>query len=146
MELPPDFRELLSCLNAHHVEYLLIGGYAVSAHGFTRNTGDMDIFYRLGEANTQRLAAALDEFGFAVAWTDLNRENVMFRMGVKPMMVELLSQISGLTFEAAWANHDHLSLPGDLAVPLISLSDLRANKQASGRLKDLLDLEQLPEA
>jgi hypothetical protein len=49
MELPPDFKELLSCLNAHQVESLLIGGYAVSAHGFTRNTGDMDLFYRLGE-------------------------------------------------------------------------------------------------
>ena len=58
MELPPDFRELLSLLNSHGVEYLLVGGYAVAAHGFPRYTGDIDIFYRLGEQNTQRLAAA----------------------------------------------------------------------------------------
>ena len=94
MELPPDFRELLSLLNSHGVEYLLVGGYAVAAHGFPRYTGDIDIFYRLGEANTQRLAAAMAEFAVPVSAEQLNQPNAMVRMGVKPMMLELMNEIS----------------------------------------------------
>lgn len=144
MELPPDFKELLSLLNTHSVEYLLVGGYAVSAHGFPRYTGDIDIFYRLGEANTQRLAAAMAKFALPVDAADLNRPNVMFRMGAKPMMLELMNEISGVTFEQAWANRITLKLE-TLDVPMISLADLRTNKRAAGRHKDLADLEELPE-
>lgn len=145
MELPQDFRELLNLLNQRGVEYLLIGGYAVGAHGFVRNTGDMDIFYRVGAENTQALAAALADFGFEVESTLLDRPNVMFRMGTKPMMVELLSEISGVQFEDAYLRREQLLLAGGLSVPLISLADLRTNKAASGRTKDRLDLEELPE-
>lgn len=144
MELPPDFRELLKLLNAHGVEYLLIGGYAVSAHGFPRYTGDIDIFYGLGAGNAERLSRALADFAVAVDVAELSRPNAMFRMGVKPMMLELMNQISGVDFAQAWANRVSLDLDG-LAVPLISLADLRVNKKVSGRHKDLADLEELPE-
>lgn len=144
MELPPDFRELLSLLNAHSVKYLLVGGYAVGAHGFPRYTGDLDLFYGLGAENTARLAGALTEFGLPVTATEIDRENVMFRMGVKPIMVEFMSEISGVPFEQAWQNRVSWTL-GELTVPMISLTDLRVNKRASGRHKDLADLEELPE-
>ena len=145
MDLPPDFRELLSLLNAHGVEYLLVGGYAVGVHGFPRYTGDMDIFYGLGAENTGRLASALREFGLPVQAAEIDRENVMFRMGVKPIMVEFMSEISGVPFAQAWAGRVIWELDG-LNIPMISLPDLRRNKQASGRHKDLADLEELPEA
>lgn len=145
MELPPAFNEFLRLLNAHAVEYLLVGGYAVGAHGFPRYTGDLDIFYRLGEENTARLAAALTEFALPVEASELNRPNVMIRVGVKPMLLELMNEISGVTFEQAWRNRVTWRLEG-LDVPLISLADLRANKRAAGRHKDLADLEELPEA
>ncbi|GBF07471.1 hypothetical protein DAERI_140132 [Deinococcus aerius] len=144
MELPPDFSEFLRLLSAHGVEYLLVGGYAVGAHGFPRYTGDLDIFYRLGEENSTRLAAALTEFALPVGASELNRPNVLIRMGVKPMMLELMNEISGVTFEQAWQNRVTWRLEG-LDVPLISLADLRTNKRAAGRHKDLADLEELPE-
>lgn len=143
MELPPDFKELLSLLNAHGVEYLLVGGYAVGAHGFPRYTGDMDIFYGLGPENTGRLAAALSEFGLPVDPAAMDRRNVMFRIGVQPVMVEFMSEISGVSFAQAWADRTSWELQG-LTVPMISLGDLRTNKRASGRHKDLADLEELP--
>lgn len=144
MELPPDFSEFLRLLSAHSVEYLLVGGYAVGAHGFPRYTGDLNIFYGLGEENTTRLAAALTEFALPVEAPELNRPNVIIRMGVKPMMLELMNEISGVTFEQAWRNRVTWKL-GGLDVPLISLADLRANRRAAGRHKDLADLEELPE-
>ncbi len=144
MELPPDFRELLSLFNSHGVEYLLVGGYAVGAHGFPRYTGDIDIFYRLGEENTQRLAAAMTEFAIPIRAEELNQPSAMVRMGAKPMMLELINEISGVSFEQAWSNRAELDL-SDLKVPLISLADLRINKRAAGRNKDLADLEELPE-
>ncbi|WP_189073794.1 nucleotidyltransferase [Deinococcus sedimenti] len=132
-------------LNAHGVKYLLVGGYAVGAHGFPRYTGDLDLFYGLGAENTSRLADTLTEFGLPVTAAEIDRENVMFRMGVKPIMVEFMSEISGVPFEQAWQNRVSWTL-GDLTVPMISLPDLRVNKRASGRHKDLADLEELPEA
>lgn len=144
MELPPDFSELLNLLNAHGVEYVLVGGYAVGAHGFPRYTGDMDLFYGLGEANTVRLSAALEAFGLPFPAAQLNQENVMFRLGVKPVMIEFMSEITGVTFAQAWANRVVWDLDG-LSVPMISLADLRVNKAATGRHKDLADLEELPE-
>lgn len=134
----------MKLLNQHGVEYLLVGGYAVSAHGFPRYTGDIDIFYRLGEENTQQLAAAMAEFAVPVNAADLNREGAMFRMGMKPMMLELMNEISSVGVEQAWANRVTLKL-GDLDVPMISLADLRVNKKSAGRHKDLADLEELPE-
>lgn len=145
MELPPDFRELLKLLNSHGVEYVLVGGYAVGAHGFPRYTGDLDLFYGLGGENTERLAAALAEFGLPFPAAELNRPDVMFRMGVKPMMLEFMSEISGISFDQAWRNRVTWALD-DLDVPMISLADLRTNKRASGRHKDLADLEELPES
>lgn len=129
----------------HGVKYLVVGGYAVGAHGFPRYTGDLDIFYGLGPENTERVGAALNEFGLPVTPAEIDRENVMFRMGVKPVMVEFMSEISGVPFAQAWANRVTWNLSG-LSVPMISLADLRTNKRASGRHKDLADLEELPES
>ncbi len=145
MEFPPDFKAFLSCLNRHAVEYVLVGGYAVAAHGYTRNTGDMDIFYGPGLDNARRLEDALAEFGFAVEAASLAADNVLFRMGVKPVMIELMNNLSGVTFGEVYTHRDNLELD-DLDVPMIDLTRLRINKAASGRSKDAVDLQNLPES
>lgn len=117
----------------------------MGAHGFPRYTGDLDLFYGLDAENTGRLAAALAEFGLSVSAPEIDRENVMFRMGVKPMMLEFMSEISGVSFEQVGRNRVTWAID-DLEIPMISLADLRTNKRASGRHKDLADLEELPES
>ena len=144
---PPDFKEFLQCLNARRVEYLLIGGYAVSIHGFDRYTGDIDVRIAVSRENAERVVAALSDFGFwsadfgADLFLDRGR---MAHIGREPVKIEILNDVSGLEFEGAAGRAVTVSIAG-LEVPVISLADLRANKLASGRAKDLADLDNLPE-
>jgi hypothetical protein len=146
VKLPPDFKEFLSLLHSHHVEYLVVGGYAVAAHGYPRFTGDLDIWIRCAEENARRILGVCREFGFDVA--NLRKElftdpGQMTRMGQPPVRIEILNSVSGLVFDEAWPNRTIDDWDG-IPVLVISLADLRTNKLASGRLKDLADLENLP--
>ena len=144
--LPQDFKDFLRLLRAHHVEYLLIGGYAVSYHGYARATADMDIWVARTHENAARLAAVLQEFGFEsvdTAREALVRENQIVRMGVPPMRIELATTISGVTFEDCYRERVTGDIDG-VTVDIIDLARLKQNKRASGRFKDLADLEQLP--
>lgn len=145
-QLPPDFREFLTSLNAHRVEYLLVGGYAVAYHGYPRATADMDIWIALHPRNAERVVAALKAFGFDhpdVRPDLFLREGQIVRMGVPPVRIEIATTISGVRFEECYAGRIVDSLDG-VDVSLISLAHLRANKKAAGRHKDLDDLENLP--
>jgi hypothetical protein len=142
--LPPDFREFLKLLAAHSVRYLLIGGYAVNAYGYIRNTVDMDIWIAGDPENQMHVVDAIRKFAFPGASADLLQEDdAMVRMGVPPLRIEILKSISGVDFEECWPNrvpiHD-----AALEIPMISLEDLKRNKRATGRKKDLLDLDELP--
>ncbi|UWX65170.1 nucleotidyltransferase [Deinococcus rubellus] len=130
-------------MNQHQVEYLLIGGYAVNLYGFVRATGDMDVFVALTPDNVTRLVAALHEFGFDSVTPELMQPGKILRMGVPPLRLEVLNQISGVEFAEAYAAREMITL-GELSIPVISLRHLRANKAASGRPKDLGDLSELP--
>ena len=146
LALPPDFKEFLRLLRAHGVEYLLIGGYAVSYHGYARATQDLDVWIAISPANAERMVAALREFGFGVS--DLSpdlflRERSVVRMGVPPMRVEVVTTISGVRFEQCYPERVTDILDG-VEVTLIGLHHLKANKRASGRHRDLDDLEHLP--
>jgi hypothetical protein len=133
----------LKLLAAHNARFLLIGGYAVNAFGYVRNTVDIDIWIANDAANTERVISAIREFGFEDATVDLLHDpSAMIRMGVPPLRIQVLQSISGVTFEDCWPRRVFIK-DGDLEVPMISLGDLRRNKQASGRKKDLLDLEEL---
>jgi hypothetical protein len=144
--LPKDFREFLKSLDSNRVEYLLIGGYAVGIHGHIRATNDLDIWVAMNLGNAERLRCALRAFGFAgpelTAEMFLTPRNVV-RMGVPPIRIEILTTISGVEFESCYAERGMVQLE-DLTVPVISLARLRENKAASGRAKDLADLESLP--
>lgn len=146
IRLPPDFKDFLQLLNSHHVEYLLIGGYAVGYHGYPRATGDMDIWIAIHPQNAEQVVAALKEFGFDLP--DLSaelflKENQVIRMGVPPVKIDITTTISGVRFDECYAERIVDVLDG-VQVNLISLKHLKANKKASGRLRDLADLENLP--
>jgi predicted nucleotidyltransferase len=146
IELPSDFREFLRLLEARGVEYLLIGGYAVGYHGYPRATQDIDIWVAAHPENADRIVAALREFGFGVP--ELTRElflkkDSIVRMGVPPMRIELATSISGVSFDECYRARVVDEIDG-VPVNIINLKHLKANKKASGRHRDLDDLEHLP--
>jgi hypothetical protein len=143
--LPADFSAFLRLLNEHEVRYLLIGGYAVGYHGYVRATADMDLWVARERANAERVVAALRAFGFGVPELREElflKENQVIRMGVPPMRIEIGTSISGVEFEACYAERV-VAHWDDVEVSVISLGRLKENKRASGRLKDLVDLEYL---
>lgn len=145
MKLPQDFKEFLSLLNAHKVNYLLIGGYAVGLHGFPRATGDMDIWVDSEESNAKRVLCAIGAFGFdqsQIPIENLTKSDQIVRMGVPPIQIEVITSISGVTFKDCFARKEVVELD-DTFVFVISLNDLKTNKMSAGRHKDLNDLENL---
>ena len=146
IRLPPDFREFLNLLNSHRVEYLLIGGYAVGYHGYPRPTGDMDVWIAPSPENAARVAQAVVEFGFPaedVPVSLFTESGRIVRMGTPPMRLEIVTAISGVEFESCYVRRISVDIDG-VPVKIIGLEDLKTNKKASGRHKDLNDLEQLP--
>ena len=146
IRLPQDFKDFLKLLNSNGVEYLVVGGYAVSYHGYPRSTGDMDIWVAVHPGNSQRLLEALKEFGFHSEGLSngvfLKRDQVI-RMGVPPIRIELLTSVSGVEFEDCYRSRITDVVDG-VQVSLINLNDLKKNKQAAGRHRDMADLENLP--
>ncbi|MFN5052084.1 MAG: hypothetical protein ACK5L2_10585 [Planctomyces sp.] len=146
MSLPPDFSEFLKLLNCHHVDYLLVGGFAVGFHGYPRATSDMDIWVSQSPENAGRVVAAIRAFGFNTPnLTEdlfLQRRRIV-RMGHPPIRIEVMNEIDGVTFEECRPAAILAFIDG-IQVPIISLADLKRNKLASGRPKDIDDLQQLP--
>ena len=146
IHLPSYFKEFLKLLNAHQVEYLLIGGYAVSYHGYPRATVDMDIWIALQPANAERIVVVLKEFGFDLPELSPElflKEGQIIRLGVPPVRIELATTVSGVNFNECYTERLTDILDG-VEVNLISLRHLKINKKASGRHSDLADLENLP--
>ena len=145
IQLPPDFKEFLKLLNSHRVEYLLIGGYAVGYHGYPRATGDMDLWVAIRQNNAEKLVVALREFGLNAPQLSADiflQENQIIRMGVPPMRIELLTTISGVDFDSCYSERI-VDVIDSVEVHIINLKHLKQNKQASGRYKDLDDLQYL---
>jgi len=146
IRLPTDFKEFLQFLHSESVEYLLVGGYAVGYYGHPRATGDIDIWINPTAANAKRLTSALRRFGFSAVTIEpqmFEQPQRVFSIGVPPLRIELLTSISGLQFNEAFSDRIDTEIDG-VPVTVISLDGLKANKRASGRLKDLADLESLP--
>ncbi len=146
IRLPQDFKEFLQLLNVHRVEYLVIGGYAVGYYGYPRATADMDIWIALAPPNAEKVVNVLKEFGFDLPQLSIDlflKENQIIRMGVPPVRIEIATTISGVTFEECYGERVIDELDG-VKVNLIDLKHLKTNKKASGRYKDLNDLENLP--
>jgi predicted nucleotidyltransferase len=146
IRFPTELREFLKLLGDHHVEYLLIGGYAVGYHGYPRATADMDIWIAADLGNAQKVMAALNEFGFGDTGmtADLfTKPDQIVRMGNTPLRIEIVTTISGVNFAESYRERVVDEIDG-VAVSVISREHLETNKRASGRLKDLADLDNLP--
>jgi hypothetical protein len=146
-KLPQDFTDLLIELSEAEAEFLLIGGWAVILYGHVRATDDMDIFVRASTPNSARVFAALEAFGaplrmHSVSAQHFAREGDAYRFGVAPLKVEVLTKISGVSFDDALLGSKTFELEGH-QIPYIGKAALIANKKSAGRLKDLADVEEL---
>lgn len=140
-----DWTELCALFSAHRVDFLLIGGQAVIAHGYPRLTKDMDLWVRPAASNGARVLAALAAFGAASAGLtpeQFEDPRTLLMLGREPFRVDILTDIPGVTFDEAWDNRMLVTLDG-VSVPVIGKRELIRNKRAVGRLQDLADAEQL---
>ena len=146
IQFPTVFSELLRLLNDHEVKYLVVGGYAVTYHGYPRTTGDLDLWIEETEENAGHVVEALRAFGFDVPELDaalfLDEDRIV-RMGHPPLRVEIFPNASGVDFGPCYDQRivDEL---GGVEAAIIGLECLKKNKRGSGRHKDLDDLENLP--
>jgi len=145
LTLSPDFKEFLRLLKEHNVRYLIIGGYAVGYHGYPRATEDLDIWVAIHPDNAQKLVSVLKAFGFDNP--DLKPELFLqkpkiIRMGFPPMRLEITTSISGVEFDECYRSRIVDNLDG-IEASFIDLEHLKLNKKASGRAKDIADLEKL---
>jgi len=136
-----DFADMLSALSAAGVEFLVVGAYALAAHGLPRATGDIDIWVRPTEENARRVWVALQTFGaplFDLQIADLLRHDTVFQIGVAPARIDIMTGITAVTFENAWREHVDVTV-AERVVPVIGLADLLKNKEATGRPRDQAD-------
>lgn len=145
MNLEEDLREFVELLNALNVHYIVVGAYAVAYHGYTRFTADIDLFIERSYENAERLVQAIERFGFGdlnLSADDFLHEDQVIQLGIAPNRIDLLTFISGVNFQDAWATREQGQL-GGVIVPFISKEMLKRNKAATGRSQDLVDLEHL---
>ena len=140
--LNSDYRDMLSALSAEGVEFLVVGAFAMAAHGLTRATRDIDFWIRPSRDNAEKTWRALKCFGaplFDLSIDDLSEPDNVFQIGVAPRRIDLLTAISGVGFDDAWKNRVSVTLWG-MQFSVLSREDLIANKLAAGRPKDLADV------
>lgn len=145
MDLNRDFKEFIESFNARDVKFLLVGGYAVAAHGHPRYTKDLDIWIRRDPINSVKVIAALDDFGFSglgLTAADFEAEDTVVQLGREPKRIDIMTFVSGVEFDAAYEARSVVDF-GGVQVPVIGRADLRTNKRATGRLRDLADVEDL---
>jgi hypothetical protein len=140
-----DFVDLLRAFLAADVRFMLVGAYALAIHGRPRATGDLDVWVDPTPDNAGRVMRALRDFGAPIdqiSESDFAAPGVIYQMGVAPGRIDVLTDLSGLTFEDAWPGHVNRQF-GGITVPVIGLAEFIRNKRATGRAKDLGDIEGL---
>lgn len=145
MRLSKDLREFVSLLNANKVDYLVVGAFAVAFHGISRYTADLDLLVRPTAQNAERVLRTLSQFGFAsldIQARDFQIADNVVQLGVKPNRIDLLTSISGVSFEDAWATRAEGPLDG-IQVHFIGLTSLLRNKESTGRNQDRVDAQEL---
>ena len=145
--LNSDFRDILSAFCEEKVEFMLVGAYAVAAHGLPRATGDIDLWVKCSEKNAERVWAAIMNFGAPLANISkqdfITRGNVV-QIGVMPRRIDILTQITGIEYEEAEQQSITIEIEG-IAIPVIGLAHLVQNKSAVGRPQDKADVARLQE-
>lgn len=148
-ELNDDFRDLLQCLRDAGVEFVVVGAHALAAHGLPRATGHLDVLIRPEPENAARLHRALAMFGaplaaHGVTEADFCTPGAVYQIGLAPRRIDILTEISGVSFDDAWASRIELEVLG-ASPPFLGRDALIANKRAAGRPKDLVDAAALEE-
>jgi len=145
MIINKDFKEFLELLNRNQVKYLIVGGYAVAFHGHPRYTKDIDIWILMEKSNAENILKTLVEFGFSdleITENDLVSPEVVIQLGYPPNRIDLITEVSGLTFKDCYEKRVIVDVEG-VKINFIDLESLKKNKKSSGRHQDLADLESL---
>ena len=145
MKLDKDFNEFVELFVAKGVRFLVVGGYALAAHGYPRATDVFDAWVWANSENAEKIIECLTEFGFGklnLSADDFTTLDRVVQLGYPPYRIDIITSISGVEFDTAWANRLVIDVDG-LQVPFIGRDDLLTNKRATGRPRDLLDVEYL---
>ncbi len=145
MTLAQDFEDFVKLLNKHHVNYMVVGGYALAFHGKPRHTGDLDIWINRSETNAVKLVSAIKEFGLAslgLTKSDFMQEGYVTQIGYPPLRIDILNTIDGVKFEDAYPNKLIIDVDG-IEIKYIGLREFIVNKTASGRSQDIADLKEI---
>ena len=145
MELDKDFNEFVELFLEHNVRFLIVGGYALAAHGLPRATGDLDAWVWVNPENAQNIMRALNAFGFqnlSLTESDFSKEDSIIQLGYPPFRIDILTSIDGVAFDQAWEKKIVVELNG-MNVPFIGRDDLITNKKAAGRPQDIADVSRL---
>ncbi len=149
MNFPSEWLEFFALLRSHDVEFVIVGAYALAANGRPRASQDIDVFVNPTKSNAQKLARALDEFGYSelakVAATEFAVPAKMASLGNPPLQIDIMNAVDGVSFAEAAAGAIHDTTTG-IEISFLGLRELVANKKATGRAKDKLDIELLREA
>jgi hypothetical protein len=145
MELDRDFKEFIALLNEHRVEYLIVGGYAVVAHGYNRFTGDLDVWINPTGENARKILDVLKAFGFGklkITASDLSSKDKIIQLGYEPLRIDLLTSVEGLQFDNCYKRRSSKKADG-IRIHFLGMDDLRKNKKLVGRHRDLEDYTHL---
>jgi hypothetical protein len=145
INFPKDFSEFVKLLEKHNAEYLVVGGYAVGYWGHVRFTGDLDIWLKPSKETASKILSAVNEFGFAslkLKEDDLSTVGNVIQLGYPPLRINLLNDIDGVSFDESYPNKV-VALYDGFTYNFISYDDLIKNKKATGRNKDLADVDEL---
>ncbi|MFY8158728.1 MAG: DUF6036 family nucleotidyltransferase [Ilumatobacteraceae bacterium] len=145
MELDKDFNEFVELFLEHNVRFLIVGGYALAAHGLPRATGDLDAWVWINPENAQNIMRALNAFGFqnlSLTESDFSKEDSIIQLGYPPFRIDILTSIDGVAFDQAWEKKVVVELNG-MNVPFIGRDDLITNKKAAGRPQDIAYVSRL---
>jgi predicted nucleotidyltransferase len=139
--LNTDYREMLQLLLEEQVKFIIVGAYALGAHGYPRATGDIDIWVEPSPDNAKKVIRTLIKFKsplFNVSEKDFETEGTIFQIGVAPRRIDLITKIDGVDFQTAYSRKNVIDVDG-LPIPVLAVEDLITNKESTGREKDALD-------
>lgn len=144
-KLEKDFIEFLEICNKHALKYLVIGGYAVSIHGYPRYTKDLDVCIESSDANAEKMIEVIDEFGFRslrLTKNDFLKKNFIIQLGNDPVRIDILNDMDSVPYEQAWNNRREVMFE-DIRINFIGYHELLLLKAEAGRKQDLADIDKL---
>jgi len=145
LKLENDFIDFVNLCNKYKVEYLVVGGYAVSIHGYPRSTKDLDVCIKISEDNASKMVGVINEFGMAslkLTKEDFLKRDFITQLGHEPVRIDILNDLDGVSFEEAWRNKKIINYES-ATINFIGYNELLKVKEKSGRPQDIADISKL---